>query len=77
MAKALHIELWCEGNPITALSDAKDISKVYGDVVYVNFYEGFKIGVYPDSYPSDLVTIYSLKRELKQLKESNGKKEEK
>lgn len=73
MEQPLHIELYCEGDILACLGQAKKIAGVRDDLVKVQF-NGFSVAVWPDSKVTDLMTIYSLKKELMDYK--NEQREE-
>lgn len=65
--KHIEIKLSCIGDIVTSASIALRISKELNEVVYLEFphHGNFLIGVHPESYCSDLVSIVMLEIEVR------------
>lgn len=61
----------CTGDAISAISKSVEIAELLEETVYLEFREGFKVPVHPQSYTTDLISIYRLKKDLEKLKTEN------
>ena len=72
--KHLEVIMNCVGDNITSIGNCHDIAKAVNKDFYLNFPDGFSIHVKPGSDIQDLITIWSLNREINKYKK-DGKKE--
>lgn len=72
-----HLEIIanCKGDGITAISSCLEIAKACKKDIYLNFQEGFRIKVRPNSEAQDLIQIMCLENKViginKKLEELN------
>ena len=57
--KHLEIKAKCIGDAITAISQCKEVAKVYREEIELDF-NRFSITVRPNSEPLDLIAIYQI-----------------
>lgn len=66
--KHLNITATCIGNEITSISECLKLSKAYGEEIILNFPNGVKVMIRPNSENLDLIKIYTLESEVLKLK---------